>query len=208
MVGWMESANPLFVSALAAVFGGARVCQRVQAGRMPQKGGIGQLESSAGLSRRGHPGASLALWSRKGAGPDHWFGIQHFTPSFEELRERIGKSRLQRKGESESDSFLGASARISTAPKPHWVRLLRTSQVDFEPDEASGFTVRSQGHGHSGAIAHGLEQFCPSFFMLLLVTSSIGFNCCGPVFRKAHSAARELWSSAIGPRLLIPGLVN
>jgi len=51
------------------------------------------------LSRRGHPGAAVALWSRKGAGPDHWFGIHHFTPSFEELRERIGKSRLQRKGE-------------------------------------------------------------------------------------------------------------
>jgi hypothetical protein len=68
----------------------------------------------------------VALWSRKGAGPDHWFGIQHFTPSFEELRERIGKSRLQQKGDSESDSFLGASARISTAAKPHWVSLLRT----------------------------------------------------------------------------------
>jgi hypothetical protein len=107
MVGWMESANPLFVRALAAVFGGARECQRVQAGRMHQKGAIGQLEGSACWAGEGIQ-EHLWLCGRE-RGPVRTIGLEFstFTPSFEELRERIGKSRLQQKGESESESFLG-----------------------------------------------------------------------------------------------------
>jgi hypothetical protein len=78
MVGWMESANPLFVRALAAVFGGARECQRVQAGRMHQKGAIGQLEGSACWAGEGIQEHLWLCGREKGAGPDHWFGIQHF----------------------------------------------------------------------------------------------------------------------------------
>jgi hypothetical protein len=89
------------------VWGGARVPTRSGRENAPE-GRHWPIRKQRRLSRRGHPGASVALWSRKGgrSGPLVWNPALSL-PSFEELRERIGKSRLQQKGESESESFLG-----------------------------------------------------------------------------------------------------
>ncbi len=118
--GWMEGIREshfLFVRALAAVFGGARVCQLpTRSGREnAPEGGHWPMGKQCLLSRRGLRASRSwsNLWSRKGAGADHWFGIHHLlTQSSEELRERRGlvradSSKKARESRSESDSSLG-----------------------------------------------------------------------------------------------------
>jgi hypothetical protein len=113
MVGWMESANPFVCEGRWRLcLEGRELCQRVQAGRSAPEGGhwpIGKQRLGEQKKARGHPGAICGR-ERGRSGPLDWFGIHRsLNRSSEELRKRIGKSRLEQESESESDSFLGAS---------------------------------------------------------------------------------------------------
>ena len=88
------------------VWRGASVPTRSGRENAPE-GGHWPIRRQRLSSRReqlGHPGASVVAKGGR-SGPLVW--NPSLNPSFEELRERIGKIRLQQKSESESDSFLG-----------------------------------------------------------------------------------------------------